>query len=210
MVFDLTKIEYDETYSKIEYTRCADFDMDTAMDEWELEEDEERERQLEERFRILERSLPPGQLCSERLKHEQDKERARKLNEEAEAKAQKLREEKLASLAAARANRQSQQLQQQQPLPPSTQVAVPVTPSAPIVTVRGMPMLLLDREELENQESDDSVGSIPRNSPMMQAALTTSFLDKTSPGALPFRQIALPDQRSVPTSSAIFGRTIST
>ncbi len=35
----------EETWSKFEYERVGDFDMEAAMEEWDREEDEERMRQ---------------------------------------------------------------------------------------------------------------------------------------------------------------------
>ncbi len=43
--FDLSRNTLEETWSKFEYERVGDFDMEAAMEEWDREEDEERMRQ---------------------------------------------------------------------------------------------------------------------------------------------------------------------
>lgn len=59
-----------EVYSRFEYDRRGDFDPEAARREWEGEEEEERMRQLEDRWLVFERSLPPGTKCDERIQFE--------------------------------------------------------------------------------------------------------------------------------------------
>eukprot|EP00041_Stephanoeca_diplocostata_P026875 m.731996 g.731996 ORF g.731996 m.731996 type:complete len:561 (-) comp23066_c0_seq1:368-2050(-) len=60
-----------ETWSKHEYDRSPsnDYDPEYARRQWETEEEEEKERQLDDRWTYLERSLPPGVQCEERIQY---------------------------------------------------------------------------------------------------------------------------------------------
>eukprot|EP00039_Didymoeca_costata_P022095 m.3701 g.3701 ORF g.3701 m.3701 type:complete len:313 (-) comp2813_c0_seq1:68-1006(-) len=67
--FDLRFNEVGETWPAKDYLRGSDPGDDVieqALSEWELEEDEERLRQLEDRWAYFERNLPAGESCEER------------------------------------------------------------------------------------------------------------------------------------------------
>ena len=63
------------TWHPDEYERSEGPDDDAielALSEWELEEEDERLRQLQDRWDVLERCLPRGCKCGERLLYERD------------------------------------------------------------------------------------------------------------------------------------------
>eukprot|EP00041_Stephanoeca_diplocostata_P035479 m.1254405 g.1254405 ORF g.1254405 m.1254405 type:complete len:371 (+) comp24708_c1_seq6:341-1453(+) len=68
------------THHRTDYDRAADFNPMEASVEWEREEEEEKTRQLQYRWFIMERDLPPGTKCEERATAErlalEEKERA--------------------------------------------------------------------------------------------------------------------------------------
>jgi len=59
-----------ETYSKMEYDRCGEFDPHKASAEWEHEEEEEKIRQQRVLWEHMEKDLPPGEKCEDRRKIE--------------------------------------------------------------------------------------------------------------------------------------------
>eukprot|EP00056_Hartaetosiga_gracilis_P008463 m.121165 g.121165 ORF g.121165 m.121165 type:complete len:1077 (-) comp12920_c3_seq1:1656-4886(-) len=70
--FNLHNNDTEHTYHPAEYTRSSWFDMEQAMEDWEDEEDDERRRQLEDRWRTFEQDLPQGCKCNERVHYEQE------------------------------------------------------------------------------------------------------------------------------------------
>ena len=65
--------------------------MDQAMDEWEDEEDDERRRQLEDRWRVFEMHLSPGAKCPERLHYEKETAKLAGLTRKAQERARRER-----------------------------------------------------------------------------------------------------------------------
>ncbi len=101
MVFG-TENEVFEVYHREEYERRGEFDPEAAQREWELEEPEERRRMLEVRWAELERRLPAGQKCEERLAAEAAEEEKRKAAIAAEENMRRERAEKMQKIQEAR------------------------------------------------------------------------------------------------------------
>mmetsp|Transcript_15396 Transcript_15396/g.39719 ORF Transcript_15396/g.39719 Transcript_15396/m.39719 type:complete len:396 (+) Transcript_15396:235-1422(+) len=59
------------THHTADYERAADFNPMRAQEEWEKEEEAEMQRMLEFRWYIMERDLPPGTRCPERVEFEE-------------------------------------------------------------------------------------------------------------------------------------------
>jgi len=72
---------------------CARYDMDTAMDEWEEEEDDERVRQLFVRWACMEYDMPEGYECPERVVYNRETVRLGHLTRQAQEHARKTRED---------------------------------------------------------------------------------------------------------------------
>ena len=73
--FNLDANEVQYTWHADEYVRSDgpdDDGIESALSEWELEEDDERLRQLKDRWAVLELVLPRGCKCGERLLYERD------------------------------------------------------------------------------------------------------------------------------------------
>eukprot|EP00039_Didymoeca_costata_P009054 m.119956 g.119956 ORF g.119956 m.119956 type:complete len:842 (-) comp14340_c1_seq4:3016-5541(-) len=93
-----------EVFSRFEYDRRSPMvDMSAAMNQWMYEEEEEKLRMLLDRWDVLERSLPPGQKCQERLDYEREEKEALEAARKAEEEKQERRRQSAARLAAARA-----------------------------------------------------------------------------------------------------------
>eukprot|EP00052_Salpingoeca_macrocollata_P028797 m.282783 g.282783 ORF g.282783 m.282783 type:complete len:1739 (+) comp22900_c8_seq6:352-5568(+) len=130
-----------EVESKEEGDRKGEFFPQQSQAQWEKEEAEEKARQLEDRWSYLERFLPPGQKCEERLAAEKVKADEEQAKQEAEERRQQRRLELKRKMAEARELKRAME-QGDAPSDPSTAPAaspavvvappVPTTPTPPV------------------------------------------------------------------------------
>lgn len=103
-----TEPEVLEVWSRFEYDRKGEFNPEVARMEWDTEEEEEKLRQLEDRWQHFERNLPPGTKCDERQHFEKLKAEHERRQREAEEQAKERRaahKKKLMEARAARKNK---------------------------------------------------------------------------------------------------------
>eukprot|EP01147_Barroeca_monosierra_P008355 gene8355-895_t len=91
--FDLDNTTVRETYSNTEYDRSGDFNPDISHQEWIKEEAAEKLRMLEDRWSVLETTLPPGKECEERIAYNKKLEEEEKQKKEQEETRLRIRRE---------------------------------------------------------------------------------------------------------------------
>lgn len=75
-----------ETYSRHEYERAGDFDPERSANDWDVECEMETLRMLRDRWQYMERDLPPGAKCAERLAWERNQNETKRREQEEKEK----------------------------------------------------------------------------------------------------------------------------
>ena len=117
------------THAKSEYVRVGDFDPMRSMMEWDLEEEAEKLRMLEDRWTYMESLLPPlVTKCDERIAYETKHAAELKRKREEEARKAKEKELRRAAFLEARRRKRAERCGVRGP-PPT--LCSPLTPPRP-------------------------------------------------------------------------------